>query len=1216
MRSKIYRQLFVVHFLIFTFHINCLHAITDLPKTSTTLSFKENKGQVSDQYYKARPDVLFSGTAGNLLFHLKNNGIAYQLNRVDSWTKQEGITPIRHGKENIAEPDQITIYRLDINWLNANTDASIKKGEVLEGYDNYYLETCPQGALHVKSYKNITYQQLYAGIDLKWYEKNGNLKYDYLVAAGADYKQIQLEFNGAEKLNISKKGELVIKTPLGEITEAAPYVTQNGKQLVAKWLINKNIVSFDIKNIDPSQSFVIDPLIRLWGTYYGGNNFDSGFSSYADAAGNVFMCGSTLSNNAQTIATIGSFQNTFGGIAGNNTGDAFLVKFSSSGVRLWGTYFGGAGDEYAMNCCVDINGDIYLTGATSSTNTSAISTPGCHQFSRGGGSPPFWDAYLAKFNSAGIRQWGTYYGGNDIDMGNGVTTDNAGNIYLSGYSNSTNPNVIATPGSHQTSNAGNGDGFLAKFDGTGTRLWSTYYGGEYPDNSTACVIDNSGNIYMVGVTNSTTSIAIATPGSHQPTYGGGALGGIIYYGDGYIVKFDPSGVRQWGTYYGGLGQECIYNCAMDAAGNIYFSGPTASNGGTSIATPGSHQFIYGGGNSDAMLVKFNQAGVRQWGTYYGGAGVEDYSYCFFDNINNCMYISGMTGSSSGTAIATPCTYQDIYGGGTTDAFLAKFTISSSRVWGTYFGGTGSDDFSTNAVDGGGNVYLVGETSSTGTVIASSGSHQSIFGGGQKDAFVIKFDGCKPFQNTSPPSNQTICLGNSAALTTTVAGCSLTWFNTIGGLPIGTGSVISVSPVSSTIFYIDELSCGSSNNLGSFSITVVPAVTVAVNANTLICSGNTLNLNATGTSNYTWMPGGLNTASITINPLISITQSVIGSNGYCNDTASIYINVIPNPNVTINVFPSPSCSGSAVTLTAIGAQNYTWSPANNLASTNGATAVSPPLFTNETFTLTGSNVSGTLSCSNQTLLTVNVIPSFTTQVSNSVTICEGDNTMLTAFGGNTYYWVPSINTNNPNQQTIIATPLISTIYSVAISVNNLCPVTQTVFVHVNPKPYVFAGNDTTVNAVEPIFISATGNGQLQWISGENIDCFNCAHTQVYPNASSCYVVEVVDVKGCKAHDEICLNILIDNSIYIPNTFTPNNDGLNDVFYVYGLGLEDYSMTIFNRWGAKIFTSTDQARGWDGKFNGKDCKEDTYIYKLTYKTFGSKLTTTTGHVNLIK
>jgi hypothetical protein len=189
MRSKIYRQLFVLYFLIFTFQFSCLHAITDLPKTSTTLSFKENKGQVSDQFYKPRPDILFSGTDGQMVFHLKNNGISYQINRVDSWTKQEGITAIRHGKENIAEPDQITVYRLDINWLNANTDASIKKGEVLEGYDNYYLETCPQGALNVKSYKNITYQQLYTGIDLKWYEKNGNLKYDYLVAAGVDHKK-------------------------------------------------------------------------------------------------------------------------------------------------------------------------------------------------------------------------------------------------------------------------------------------------------------------------------------------------------------------------------------------------------------------------------------------------------------------------------------------------------------------------------------------------------------------------------------------------------------------------------------------------------------------------------------------------------------------------------------------------------------------------------------------------------------------------------------------------------------------------------------------------------------------------------------------------------------------------------------------------------------------------------------------------------------------
>jgi hypothetical protein len=168
------------------------------PKTNTGIVFTENKGQVHDQDYKSRPDVLFSGTDGNLTFHLKNNGISYQLYRVDTWQKESDVIK-KHAEPKIKKedeklvPDQITIYRLDINWLNANTNAKITKQNPLAGFNNYYLENCPDGALNVKSYQQITYQNIYDGIDLKWYEEDGHLEYDYFVSAGADYKQIQLE---------------------------------------------------------------------------------------------------------------------------------------------------------------------------------------------------------------------------------------------------------------------------------------------------------------------------------------------------------------------------------------------------------------------------------------------------------------------------------------------------------------------------------------------------------------------------------------------------------------------------------------------------------------------------------------------------------------------------------------------------------------------------------------------------------------------------------------------------------------------------------------------------------------------------------------------------------------------------------------------------------------------------------------------------------------
>ncbi|MFO0436750.1 MAG: SBBP repeat-containing protein, partial [Sphingobacteriaceae bacterium] len=369
--------------------------------TQNSISFTENKGQIVDQNYIARPDVYFGGQSKDLTFHLRNNGISYQLNRVETY--KEVINKRTGEKSKTA--DQQTIYRIDINWLNANTRSSILKEQVIDGESNYYTASCPDnGALHVRSYKAVTYQNLYTGIDLKWYEKNGELKYDYLCAAGSDYHQIQLQIKGAEELKINSKGELEIKTPLGTIVEKAPLVLQDEKPLKSKWKLIKNAdgtenLSFNIQNLNSALPYLIDPVVRLWGTYYGGSGIDYGNSCTTDTLGNVYMAGATVSNT--NIATAGAHQTTFGGIF-----DAYVVKFNSAGVRQWGTYYGGSGDDGGFFCTTDVSGNVYVSGETDS-NTN-IATAGAHQTAFGGGN---YDAYLVKFNSAGVRQWCTYYGG-------------------------------------------------------------------------------------------------------------------------------------------------------------------------------------------------------------------------------------------------------------------------------------------------------------------------------------------------------------------------------------------------------------------------------------------------------------------------------------------------------------------------------------------------------------------------------------------------------------------------------------------------------------------------------------------------------------------------------------------------------------------------------------------------------------------------------------
>lgn len=843
---------------------------SDIPKTKSDLSFKENKGQVGDQFSKPRPDVLFTGNVGNLTFHLRNNGISYQMYRVDSWKKLEGEDLIKNGRTKEV-PDQQTIYRLDINWLNVNANASLMKENQIEGYDNYYSEVCPNGVTGVKSYKNISYQNLYNGIDLKWYEKNGELKYDYVVAAGSDFRQIKLEVNGAESISLGKNGSLVIKTPLGTIEEKAPYVTQNGNILKAKWKITSNVLSFDISGADPTKQLVIDPLVRLWGTYYGGNRDDRFSNSVVDANGNIYACG--YANTQINIATVGSHQSVWGG-GPSGTGptacdDALLVKFDSQGSRIWATYYGGAGTENGQDCALDPSGNsVALSGNTTSTLTGVIATPGTHQTNYGGNtSGGSGDAFLVLFDNNGQRQWGTYYGGARNELSFGCDFDTGGDIYITGETSSTNS--IASSGAHQTTYGGGvTDGYLAKFNNTGSLLWATYYGGTVMDRLSSTSSDQLGNVFVSGYTKSSNNIS--TPGAHQVSFSG-----PVGYGEAVIAKFNSSGAIQWGTYYGGKGDDQAFKCVCDKSGNIYISGTTGAASQTAMVTFGAHQSNYGGNSFDAFLLKMSSNGIRSWGTLYGGGGDETVSGCALDSREN-IYLSGCTTSNNN--ISTSCAFQPNYAG-SVDSYLAKFDVNGKRFWGTYYGGSRYDDYCSCSTDNSGNVYLAGWTDSD-TELGTPGSFQPVYGDGTHgthgDGFLVKFDQCIPIApiNTTNSLNLSICKGDSTTLTVKKM-CGLNWFDVpVGGTVLGTDSLfVTPSVTTASTFYVSEGSCGTDSVRTAITVNVnSPTLSINVDPRVLCYKANVEAL-VTGAVSYTWYPDQWISCTNCSDPVLSPLQTM-------------------------------------------------------------------------------------------------------------------------------------------------------------------------------------------------------------------------------------------------------------------------------------------------------------------------------------------------------
>ena len=389
--------------------------------------------------------------------------------------------------------------------------------------------------------------------------------------------------------------------------------------------------------------------MRQWATYFGASGDESFDGIALDAAGNILATGFT--NSATGLATTGAFKTTCGG-----SYDAFLAKFSPNGALKWSTYYGGSSLDFAYGVATDKSGNIYMGGQSKSL--TGIASPGAYHTSIGDGLGATEDAFIAKFDSNGTRQWATYYGGANYDFGNSVATDTAGNVYLAGLTNSTSG--IATSGAFSGSFSGGlYDAFIVKFSSSGTPIWGTYYGGSNDDQANDLATDALGNIYMSGYTESFSGIGTAD--AYQP--------GLVGAYDAFLVKFSGTGDRLWATYYGGFASDYGNSVALDDTGNVFLAGYTSSTIG--IATPGAWQDSFGGGSWDAFVVKFDSLGARKWATYYGGDSL-DQAYSVTVDKSGYVYLAG--NSQSDSSIATAGAYQTVFGGGANfgDAFLAKF----------------------------------------------------------------------------------------------------------------------------------------------------------------------------------------------------------------------------------------------------------------------------------------------------------------------------------------------------------------------------------------------------------------------------------------------------------------------------------------------------------------------------------------------------------------
>lgn len=558
-----------------------------------------------------------------------------------------------------------------------------------------------------------------------------SFKYNFIVHPGGNPADIKLNIEGAKNTYLTFKNKhaaIVIETAFGELQETVPmsYQESNGKTFPVDanfTRLENNLYGISVPQYNRLNTLVIDPKPDMrYASYFGGSVIDYAYGITSDASDNIHITGMTTSTTS--IATTGAFQTTYGGTGTyQSLGDIFISKFNSSGALQWSTYFGGTGSDAGQSIKVNSSGDIYIEGM--STTTTGMGTTGSFQPSYGGST--YFDVILAKFSSSGARTWSTYYGGTGNDRGNQncLVLDASGNVYITGTNNTANNSAITTSGAYQTTNGstsaydapfvskfspsgaiifgtyfggggsyhnqsyalaldasnnvymtggctgtgfvttgthqgslgGATDAYIVKLNSTGTALlWATYYGGTGNDIGTGIGVDASGNIMLTGYSVSTGNIS--TTGAYQSTYGGGTY-------DAFVAYFNASGVRQWGTYLGGSAQDVARSGKMDNLGNIYITGDFSSTG---LATSGAYQTTNAGA-ADAVIAKFNSAGIPQFITYYGGS-LEDLPFNIDLDGRGNLYIAGRTVSTSG--IATTGAFQTSYTGGTYDAFFSKF----------------------------------------------------------------------------------------------------------------------------------------------------------------------------------------------------------------------------------------------------------------------------------------------------------------------------------------------------------------------------------------------------------------------------------------------------------------------------------------------------------------------------------------------------------------
>jgi hypothetical protein len=1061
------------------------------------VQFLENKGQMADMNGKPVPFVLFKAEAPGMNMYVTEKGLTYVfLKAVEEEKEQEGENHKPGGRENENIKMEWTRIDMDLDGAKIKKENIVKEGPSVTDF-NFFYSHCPDGIYGVKEYKKITIKEIYPGIDWILYNAGSKgFKYDFIVHPDADPRKIELIYTSLKPLMLSREGNIKIKTDIGNLTENSPVSYQSENKISTQFIKtadqkNNNggydtRIKFALNNYDHSQILTIDPQL-WWGTFYGGPANDGLNGVCTDPAGNIYIAGYSQTGGGFPLANPGGgayFQGFTGAI------DATILKFSSTGVRLWSTYYGGSTDgQQAYDIAVN-GGNIYVTGTTRATNFPVQALAGAYnQATSGGGSD---DAFILKFNSTTCaRLWATYYGGSGWDGGNSLYVDAAGNLYV--IMTGTNFTPLMNPGGGAYfNNSISGTGLfwttiIAMFNTAGALTWAT----EFPSTSNPTIGpgaggageaditgDNAGNIFIVAASSNLTPPLI-NAGTFFQGVGGGNT-------DIVIAKFNQTKSLVWCTYYGGSNVDEPSAITTDATGNIIITGSTLSPN-FPVQDPGGGAYFQGayvaGGGSNAFILKFSNIGNRIWATYfatYYSVGAE----LTTDNCNN-IYVIGTQVQGNMVTQNSNCSFIEagVTAPNVSDCFIAQFSnINYSLIWSQIFGTPSWDASSSSgswpnqiAVDPLGNVICVGEehgTSFTALKDPGNGAYYDAtgppFSGSDDDSFILEFIPPAVTLTTTLTNNTSGCSCNGAATVTVNCGTSLYGYNWSNGSKmlnssVNTNVISGLCPGTYTV----TVSTGCTTTLTA-SVTITgtqSGLTTTVNQTNVSCNGGstgTATVTAAGGTlpyNYLWS-NTQTTSAVTSLAVGSFTCTITDASS-CTSTQVVNIT---QPLPTLLGFSTKwSCTastGTAIVNVANGNSPYAylWS--------NGQTAITASGLNAGTYSVT---VNDGMGCAITGIVNVPVVSDPMTLSTTSQNInCYYPGSASVNIGGGiwpyTYNWsdgqtVPSVGGLVAGSYTVTVTDGNGCIKTTSVTITGSTPTVSATFTQ-SPAGIVCIG--TTVN----------------------------------------------------------------------------------------------------------------------------------------------------------